>query len=706
MEDSNNELLHAFDHWHFDAGTGDIWDESTKERLGPKVARLLTYFLTHQDTLISRDELMSEVWDDRVVSDDAVNRCISILRQKLSPNDKHAYIETVVRRGFISHFPPPLGDAAPAADGRQEARPWLGAALGAAAALLVVAGLYLFGGSPPEPGSTRGGVPMVAVLPFASAGFDDDGEFFANGIHDDLLTQLAQFQSMRVISRTSVTEYRDTDRNIKEIGRELGADAILEGSVQRVGDEIRINVQLIDARTDAHLWAQNYDRALSPSSIFDVQAEIARAISAAMQATLTRMDAESLDILPTDNMAAYRAYHEAMEMRTSQTIDTPAYIAALEFAVALDPDFVRAWAELAGSLSYQNLGNRDPDSIRRLEDMLERMRALAPKSSEYLIAQAYYTYYILRDNDRAYDLLSRARSARPSDLQVLELQSWIQRRQGDIDGWIETLRQAQAIDPRTAHWTERLATVLILAHRYEEASEVIDNAPVDSFKLALWRSTLRVREHGEPARLLDDLSDIEQSYGEEATPEQLWEAQIVARDFTAAVALLNSIHEAERPADVWAYTGIPNLELSCIITDHFIPDRTCSGPGIPELRLRLEPDGDSSAESFAANIYLKMAFVAAAQGDVDETERYVETWLREAAQDLAELIGHRHYGCRALGMARAVRAATECLRSAFVEPSAAMPFIEPLLPYYDSMRDDPRFAVVLDNRQAAVEKAK
>ena len=194
--------------------------------------------------------------------------------------------------------------------------------------------------------STRDGPPMLAVLPFVSASLGGDSEFFATGVHDDLLTQLAHLQSIRVISRTSVLEYKDTVRNIREIGKALGADAILEGGVQSAGNRIRINAQLIDARTDEHLWAETYDRELSPANIFEVQSDIAHAITAAMKATLTVGDTEQLTILPTENMAAYRAYRRAMDIAADPAAGfyTFAYRDALEEAVALDPTFILAMA--------------------------------------------------------------------------------------------------------------------------------------------------------------------------------------------------------------------------------------------------------------------------------------------------------------------------------------------------------------------------
>jgi TolB-like protein/DNA-binding winged helix-turn-helix (wHTH) protein len=373
MLESENSLTKTFGRWTFDPGTGDLSDGDSRARLEPQVARLLDYFLKHQHRLISRDELMAEVWDQRVVSDHALNRCMSILRNTLSPDDRNAYIETVVRRGFISHFPPGDADgpAEPSDPDSISRRPsetleqsapkpqtgdwpevdrrrrrsdrWKPVAL----LVLLFLGAVLVHqqwSAPPVPAESRAGAeaPMLAILPFLTNDESGESRFFANGMHDDLLTQLAQLHSLRVISRTSVGEYRGREMNIRQIGRQLGADAILEGGVQRIGDYIRINMQLIDAETDTHLWAEQYDRELTPANIFEVQSEIARSVAEAMHSTLTPEDVGHLSVIPTQNMAAYRAFHEAMQMRGDVTIRGPAYLAALERAVQLDPDFVRA----------------------------------------------------------------------------------------------------------------------------------------------------------------------------------------------------------------------------------------------------------------------------------------------------------------------------------------------------------------------------
>jgi DNA-binding winged helix-turn-helix (wHTH) protein len=177
---SDGPASHAFGRWRFDAGPGDLFDGTTTIRLEPQVAKLLNYFLNHQDTLINRSELMAAVWEKRIVSDDAINRCISILRQTLSPDDKNAYIETVVRRGFISHFPPPFQDTASVEQTPRRGKHWTLGALAAVAVLVIFGAVRMPGDSRPRAGGIQpSDIPMVAILPFISAGVEGDSEFFA-----------------------------------------------------------------------------------------------------------------------------------------------------------------------------------------------------------------------------------------------------------------------------------------------------------------------------------------------------------------------------------------------------------------------------------------------------------------------------------------------------------------------------------------------
>ena len=539
------------------------------------------------------------------------------------------------------------------------------------------------------------GPPMVAVLPFASNSPEVESEFFAVGVHDDLLTQLAQLQSMRVISRTSVLEYKDIEKNIRDIGAELGADAILEGGVQMAGGRIRINAQLIDAHTDEHLWAHTYDRQLSTAEIFDVQAEIARAISTAMNIALTAEDEEQLADIPTENMAAYRAYHRAMKIWNSRgSYWQDDLTEALEEAVSLDPTFTRAWAELAGHLVFQNFFNNDrPDLVGRAEEIIEKIRVMAPDSADHLMAQTYYAYYGLKDYDLAHQLVSQAFEMRPSDTRLLMVKTWIERRQGDFDSRIETVRLARTLDPRDPIWERTLINNLILTHRYDEAQEELENSTVTSPRLEYYRIALQLREHRDTRRFAEDLERLQLTLDDTAEPWSLWEAHMASRDFVAAEQLLDRMqdHDPEQPgrnphlsnrqmAEVFTYwaSGKQRLLDEAVLRGNAHLDRSRSADGSFEHK----------------DLILDVALLKAVVGD-KEAERLTHQGMRAMAEDKAGLSGYRQLVCHVFGIARATRAAVQCIRDALVEPSPALPFLEPLFPYYDPIRGEPEFDELL-----------
>ena len=190
----------------------------------------------------------------------------------------------------------------------------------------------------------------IAVLPFTNRSPNPDDIYFTDGVHDDLLTQLAKIDAFSVISRTSVMEYRDTSKNLKEIARELGVANVMEGAVQRAGNRVRINVQLIDAGTDEHLWAEVYDRELTTENLFDIQSEIAQAIAGALQATLTDSELANMADVPTKNVAAYELYMQARRFSFAQTeIGFDTALELHEEALRLDPEFKLAWIGLASA---------------------------------------------------------------------------------------------------------------------------------------------------------------------------------------------------------------------------------------------------------------------------------------------------------------------------------------------------------------------
>ncbi len=191
----------------------------------------------------------------------------------------------------------------------------------------------------------------IAVLPFTSRSTDPENQLFADGIHDDLLTRLANVAALKVISRTSMMEYRDTTKNLRQVGQELGVGTVVEGAVQRVGDNVRITAQLIDASTDEHIWANSYDRQLSAVNLFAIQSEISEEITLALKATLTDEEQSRLEIIPTDSLAAYNLFTQGRDNLYKRRLDTLQEAREqFEGAIALDPDYADAYAGLAESV--------------------------------------------------------------------------------------------------------------------------------------------------------------------------------------------------------------------------------------------------------------------------------------------------------------------------------------------------------------------
>src|SRR5262245_9900831 len=236
----------------------------------------------------------------------------------------------------------------------------------------------------------------VAVLPFENRSEDKANAYFADGIQDEILTRLAGIADLKVISRTSTQQYQGKPRNLREIAKQLGVANILEGSVQKAADQVRVNVQLINAQTDSHLWAETYDRKLT--DIFGVESEIAKGIAGSLQAKLTGREEQALALKPTNNPEAYDACLRrlALEARTSTGVEKA--IGFFERAVRLDPAFAVAWARLSRAHALAYFEGLDRTTTRRdaAERALNTAQKLQPSSPETLFAQAYYYYWVLR----------------------------------------------------------------------------------------------------------------------------------------------------------------------------------------------------------------------------------------------------------------------------------------------------------------------
>jgi TolB-like protein/Tfp pilus assembly protein PilF len=312
----------------------------------------------------------------------------------------------------------------------------------------------------------------VAVLPFANRSDNPKDVFFVDGIHDDLLTYISQIGSLKVISRTSVMEYRDTLKKIPQIARELGVAHVLEGGVQRAVDQVRINVQLIEARTDDHLWSQIYDRELTATNIFAIQSEIAGAIAEALRAELTPQTRERIERVPTENLAALEEYFLGRQsMGTRTVVDLARAVEHLEQAVALDPEFALAHASLALAYAlYRNYAGLPLDDwYDKGEAAAERALSLDPGLAEAYTSVATIKWY-RQDYEGAERAFKRAIQFNPNEAQAFQwLGVMLGMSMGRLEEGLGYSRKAVTLNPKSAIMLADYGEVLNRAGRPDEA---------------------------------------------------------------------------------------------------------------------------------------------------------------------------------------------------------------------------------------------
>jgi len=295
----------------------------------------------------------------------------------------------------------------------------------------------------------------IAVLPFENLSEDKANAYFADGIQEEILTRLASIADLTVISRSSTQLYRSKPRNLREIAKQLSVDNILEGSVQKVADQVRVNVQLVNAQSDSHLWANTYDRKLT--DIFGVESEIAKGIAESLQAKLTGREEQALAVKPTNNPEAYDAYLRglAFDARYSsnlyEVLNAQKAIGFYERAVQLDPHFAAAWARLSRVSSLVYLNRYDTATGARgdaAKRALENAQKLEPNSPETLLALGYYQYWVLSDYAPAKTTFGRVSKVLPGSSEPPKALAFIARREGHWDQSIAYFEQALTLDPR------------------------------------------------------------------------------------------------------------------------------------------------------------------------------------------------------------------------------------------------------------------
>ena len=437
---------------------------------------------------------------------------------------------------------------------RRNLVPWLLAAI----ALIWLGGaVWWFASRSREPvapnESTRQTVPVapeksIAVLPFENLSTEKDNAYFADGIQDEILTNLAKIADLKVISRTSVMQYRSgAARNLRQIARQLDVANVLEGSVQRAAGKVRVNAQLIDARTDTHLWAQTYDRDLA--DIFAIQSDIARAIAQQLQATLAPAEKARLDRKPTDSSEAYLLYLQANELvHIAASRDEVVQAERLYTqAIALDPGFtlVRARASMLSSLMY--MVGRDPVRKERARTLADEALRRAPELGEAHLALGLCHYRIEHDYPAALKELDLASETLPNNSEILFSTGLIYRRQGRWRDALAVFARSAELDPRQANFDGTAGTLRTL-RQWPEASVAYERGlqfepQLNDGWVGMAYTQFAQNGSTEKARATLDQLGAEMKT-KPGVQEARWNYAILARDFAAAEALT-----PDRPLD-------------------------------------------------------------------------------------------------------------------------------------------------------------
>ena len=407
------------------------------------------------------------------------------------------------------------GDA-PVSEKQQRNRNWFTFLFGAAVPTLIFGALAVFfyirsGGAIKESGADL----SIAVLPLDNLSPDQENAFFADGMQEDILSKLSQIEALRVISRTSTLVYRDSVKQSREIGEELNVRYLVEGSVRRIGDQVRITVQLIDAALDEHLWAGNYNRTLD--DIFAIQAEVAKEIAEKLHTVLSPEEVEKIEYRPTENQQAYDFYVRARILADTTDGVWDEKTRLLESAVALDPGFEEAWAWMAHEYSYWWLNslndrNQEPVSDRKAKSLnaIERAKHINPESAIVLWAQATLARNLHEDRDQQLLCLLQAVDKDPNFIHArnsLSVQLFISGRLSEMQHHLEYSVQINPLDRRT---TTKLITAYQLQDLWKQAQAVIQRSSKRDGDKDHWdyrASLVAYNQNGDKQGLIESLSE-------------------------------------------------------------------------------------------------------------------------------------------------------------------------------------------------------
>lgn len=393
----------------------------------------------------------------------------------------------------------------------------------------------------------------IAVLPFENLSRDPDNAFFTNGVQDEILTALARIADLKVISRTSVAEYKSgIARDLGEIGQQLGVAHVLEGSVQRSGNRVRVNAQLVDARTDAHLWAQTYDRDLA--DVFSIQTDIAKVIANQLQAKLSTSEQAAIAQPPTKDVTAFLLYARAKSLIAFTSYYTglgPKFLEGIHLlnqAVARDPSFFLAYCQLAHTHDnlYSQGYDHTPARLALADTAIDAAFRLRPNAGEAHLARGEHLYRGHLDYDGALAELDMARRTLPNNPRVFELTGFVQKRHGNFEEALRNLERAAELDPRNVYPLQQIAMSNDMLRRYVDGAAALDRAlaidPNDAgTRIARARVDLEQKADLRPLHQMIDALRAENPGAVSTIADNWFTCALAERDANAAKAALDAI---------------------------------------------------------------------------------------------------------------------------------------------------------------------
>jgi TolB-like protein/Tfp pilus assembly protein PilF len=546
----------------------------------------------------------------------------------------------------------------------------------------------------------------IAVLPFENLSEDKANAYFAEGIQEEILTRLASITDLKVISRTSTQQYQSKPGNLADIAKQLGVATILEGSVQKAADQVRVNVQLINAQTDSHLWADTYDRKLT--DIFAVESEIAKRIAESLQAKLTGREEQALAVKPTNNPEAYDAYLRgvAFEARYyasffSGDLEEKA-ISFFERSVQLDPNFALAWARLSRANAQLSIGSGATPGVRRdaAKRALENAQKLEPNSTETLLALGYYEFWVLQDYELAKTTLQRVSKMLRSSSEVPRALGLIARRAGHWDQSVAYFEQALALDPRNVEllsvaawgygWHRQFPAALKL---FDRVLDITPNDPtIMASKAGIYQSEGNLQE---AARFLLEIN--QQTPSGEAFDVKITQLRL-ERNYGEAVRLLQArldqFHYATQQDK-----GFNQVTLALI--QRLTGDTAGAKLTAEQARDTLEPLYRDQPDDWASATALSEAYAVMGEKDLALKVAERAIMILPRAKDAVNGPGLEENLALIQAMFsennRAISTLTQLLQTSYYAPIT--PALLRLDPFWDPLRADPAFQKLCEEKR-------